>query len=415
MGQCAHSMRMFSDAVVDRVEVPQDKLNIVRKKRSNPLKWRGQFSPQLVEVLLDNYSSATDVILDPFVGSGTVLWEAAKRGNVVYGSEINPAAFMLSSLYSFVNVQPELRNAALSNVDMLLIEIFPPPLFARSQSTTDAIDLKVGLKRLLANVDDNIEARLVRALIILLDLYQPNLTVSKVLNTWRRIKDLISGLPSSETTVTVFHADARSIPKSNNSIDLVITSPPYINVFNYHQQYRASVEFLDFNPLEVAKSEIGSNRKNRGNRFLTVIQYCLDMAQCFAELQRLCKRDSRIIFVVGRRSAVRGVSFYNGEILADVILRSFEAGLVLRQERVFRNRFGQDIYEDILHFSLSGSKLTDEEQYLTSARSVANKVLMFALERSNDETSVGLRHAIANLPRINPSPLFARPNKGNLE
>ena len=397
-------MSIFSDAVVDTSEIDQDRLNIVNKNRSNPLKWRGQFSPQLVEVLLDIYSGATDVILDPFVGSGTVLWEAAKRGNTVYGSEINPAAYILSSLYTYINVPLNLRIAALSHIDMLLGDLFPPPLFSKSRLTKDPIELKASLNHLVTQVDNRIEAKLGRALIILLDLHQPDLSVNKIFNTWRRIKDLISGLPSSKTAVTVFHADARSIPMSNNSIDLVITSPPYINVFNYHQQYRASAEFLDCNPLEVAKSEIGSNRKNRGNRFLTVIQYCLDLAQCFAELHRLCKRDSRIIFVVGRLSTVRGISFYNGEILADVILRSFEASLVLRQERVFRNRFGQDIYEDILHFSFKGSKLPDEEQYLSTARTIAEKVLLFALRHSPDETALGLRHALANLPFICPSP-----------
>ena len=47
-------------------------------------------------------------------------------------------------------------------------------------------------------------------------------------------------------------------------------------MFNYHQKYRRSVEALDCNILAIARSEIGSNRQNRGNRFLTVIQYCLD-------------------------------------------------------------------------------------------------------------------------------------------
>lgn len=400
-------MSIFSDTVVDKDRISQTELNIANKNRSNPLKWKGQFSPQLVEVLLKNYSKIKDVILDPFAGSGTVLWEAAKRNNAVYGSEINPAAFILSNLYSFVNVPPKLRKKASTRIDVLLDDIFPFPLFAKSEfDKADADKLKRDLLRLLMCVDYPIEADLVHALVILLDLYQPNLSINKIFKTWRKIKDLVFGLPSSKSLVKAFHADARCIPLPNNSIDLVITSPPYINVINYHQQYRASAELMDWNLLEVAKSEIGSNRKNRGNRFLTVIQYCLDLAQCFAELQRVCSRDSRIIFVIGRLSTVRGIPFYNGEILSEVILRSFEASLDLRQERVFTNRFGRDIFEDILHFSFRGSEHIEEAQYLASARQVAENILASALDRSSGEANDGLKQALENLESVKPSPLL---------
>jgi hypothetical protein len=39
------------------------------------------------------------------------------------------------------------------------------------------------------------------------------------------------------------------------------------------------MEVLGFDILKVAASEIGSNRRNRGNRFITVIQYALDMEE----------------------------------------------------------------------------------------------------------------------------------------
>jgi len=49
------------------------------------------------------------------------------------------------------------------------------------------------------------------------------------------------------------------------------------------------MEALSWNVLKVAKSEIGSNRKHRSNRFLTVIQFCLDIAQTFNEMVRVLK------------------------------------------------------------------------------------------------------------------------------
>ena len=56
--------------------VSQRLLNIEEKNRSNLFAWRGQFSPQLIECLLEAYCPAEAVVLDPFVGSGTVLLEA---------------------------------------------------------------------------------------------------------------------------------------------------------------------------------------------------------------------------------------------------------------------------------------------------------------------------------------------------
>ena len=79
--------------------IAKEKLNITEKIRSNLFSWRGQFSPQLVEVILDAYCSPNSVILDPFVGSGTVLLEAGIFEFEAYGFEINPAACILSKTY----------------------------------------------------------------------------------------------------------------------------------------------------------------------------------------------------------------------------------------------------------------------------------------------------------------------------
>jgi hypothetical protein len=74
----------------DRDSIPQDKLDITQKSRASILPWRGQFSPELIEILLTYYSPDNSVILDPFVGSATTLFESARKGLVCYGSEINP-------------------------------------------------------------------------------------------------------------------------------------------------------------------------------------------------------------------------------------------------------------------------------------------------------------------------------------
>ncbi len=99
----------------------------------------------------------------------------------------------------------------------------------------------------------------------------------------------------SSRPVVIRQADARALPLESCSADLILTSPPYINVHNYHQKFRRSAEALDCDILAIARCEIGSNRRNRGNRFLTVIQYALDMTLALREMVRVAKADARLI------------------------------------------------------------------------------------------------------------------------
>ena len=80
--------------------IEQGLLDIEKKERCNLLAWNGQFSPQLVEVLLEAYAPTHATVLDVFAGSGTVLYECGRRALRGIGAEINPAAFYLASVYT---------------------------------------------------------------------------------------------------------------------------------------------------------------------------------------------------------------------------------------------------------------------------------------------------------------------------
>ncbi len=93
-----------------RAPLPASLLNIDDKLRSSLFSRRGQSSPQLVESLLSAYAEPEMTVLDPFMGSGTVLVEAARHGNPVYGSEVNPAAFTIARLFEFCSVSHSARK-----------------------------------------------------------------------------------------------------------------------------------------------------------------------------------------------------------------------------------------------------------------------------------------------------------------
>jgi hypothetical protein len=78
--------------------------------------------------------------------------------------------------------------------------------------------------------------------------------------------------------------------------------------------------------------------------------------------------------------------------------------LILRQERVFQNRFGQSIFEDILHFSLPAG--APGESFLESAREAAQDVLKAAYPVAPDKAKEGIKSALANIDKVRPSPIF---------
>ena len=413
---------IYSEVPVDRTAIPQDLLNVRRKARVNPMPWHGQFTPELVETLIDYYAASDATVLDPFVGSGTTLLEAGKRGLAVMGVDINPAAYLMSRLYQFVNVCPadridhlckaeERLSQAMGECEALLRIDQARDLRTSSQTPEFIV-------KLAAHTDDPNVQLLLQCLVSVAYSRASALQPEAIFQAWRKIKRLATHLPLSSQPVTAVHADARAVPLSGSEVDIVITSPPYINVFNYHQRSRAAMEVLSWNLLDIAQSELGANRKHRSNRFLTVIQYCIDMAQVLMELRRVSKREARLVFVVGRVSNVNRVPFFNGEILATLAMRCVGMTLVMRQERVFTNRFGKAIYEDILHFEVGDQ---DVREVTRKAREVARDVLVASQDYADHSTRQMISQALENLQLVEPSKLFdsrasirgndGRPNK----
>ncbi len=396
-----HDEPDFQGVPLDRATVPQALLNIDNKLRSNLFPWNGQFSPQLIEVLLRTYAKKHGLVLDPFAGSGTVLYEAGTLEMPVVGSEINPAASKMAQVYSLMNVPVAKRKMLANQLERNLLEYLPDeglPLFGNDEKAT-AKGPKESLIEVHAGIADETSRAMLEALIVLVDFYK-EVSTARVFEKWVKLKSRILTLPESATPIRLLNCDARSLPLRENEVDFVATSPPYINVFNYHQQYRRSVEALGWDLLAVARSEIGSNRKHRQNRLLTVVQYCLDMTDALRELQRVCKAGSRIIMIVGRESNVRKTRFFNGEITAALASRCIGFEVVSRQERLFMNRFGEQIYEDLLHFEVKKGRGLEEP------RAIGREVLVEARKRAPKESLADLEQALSLTEEVQVSPLY---------
>lgn len=403
----------FTRVPLDAHTIKPERLNLAARQRTNPFPWRGQFSPELIELLLSTYGPRRGTVLDPFVGVGTTLWEAARRGLDAIGTEINPAAATMAASVRFVPLCDSERRIALASARSRLADVVgnwsAGPLFS-SQAATGLTG--EGIKRALAEMILATPCDLERIALenTLLRAMESSTSDpgAHVYSSFKAYADAVMSLPSASSRIAFHHADARRIPTSASTIDLVLTSPPYINVFNYHQCGRVAMEALGWNLLSVARSEFGANRKHRGNRFLTVVQYALDMTQWLAEMRRVLAPAARMIVIIGRESTVRGISFKNGVLLA-ALAESCGYSLATRQERQFVTRYGELIVEDILHFRRGADPACDVQ---TAARCIAVSFLSTALQREPiGDVATDLRTAIAQAPAVRPSPIMqhARP------
>lgn len=371
--------------------INQEELDIINKKRSNLFSWNGQFSPQLIESILKAYGTNSKHVLDPFSGSGTTLIESASYGISVSGIELNPAAYYMSSVYKWCNVLIENRENLLKHIEEKL---------DGCGWNVDEIPKLTTKNKLLDNT--------ISLLMVIIDLYKNNFSREVVQEKWNNLKKTILELPYSDRNIQAILGDSRIINKVGEKPDLVITSPPYINVFNYHQAYRKSVEALGYNVLKIAKSEFGANRKFRSNRFNIVTQYCIDMAQHFFDLIRNTTDDCRLVYIVGRESKILKIPFCNSGLIVAIWVDVFGMEIENRQERKFKNRFGQIIYEDIL--VMKKNKYANElsiEEVICGAKEVARCAFLLALEDENAIGNIGLiENAIINIDKIIGSEVF---------
>ena len=132
--------------------------------------------------------------------------------------------------------------------------------------------------------------------------------------------------------------DARSLAFSNNSFDLIITSPPYINAIDYIRGHKLSSVWMGYSAKSLravrstnigAEISVSSNvtgelldifermaniDRLEGRYRNMIVRYLVDMSNVLTECRRVLKDSGEAIFVIGN-SAIRGVFINNSDAL----------------------------------------------------------------------------------------------------
>ena len=386
----------------------QERLDASTKKRANLFNWRGQFTPEFVEYILQTFAKKGDFVCDPFSGSGTVLFEASRLNLKVTGFEINPAAYAMSKFFCFCNYTVDERISYYkkfeSRINSYIENLNGEKVFVENDNYRIAyanlLNFSITLNENLSDKKDRI---FLLNMLFQSEKDKKSTLKSSLIKSLEYLKRGLIALPFSEQPVDAILQDARNICKNlKDKVDLIVTSPPYINVFNYHQNHRAIIEEFRFDILKVAESEFGSNRKNRGNRFKTVIQYCLDMELAIREFWASLKNGGKIVLILGRESNVRGVPFYNGKLIIEILQATQGFENIKTLERKFINKFGISIKEDIIVACKCNLPLDDNYH----GRHIALKHLEENLKNTVGEIQFDILDAIKDNNQVLPSPLF---------
>jgi 16S rRNA G966 N2-methylase RsmD len=390
-------------------ELLQERLDVTNKSRSNIFNWRGQFTPQFVDYLLEEFATDASAVVDPFCGSGTVLLEAASRNIAGFGIELNPAAYAMAKFSTLAVLAPrerlELAREVESHINSTARIFGDLPLWNESSDYREkAANLLEFARTLLDRSETKRQTLLSTLLLFEAESTRNGDLLPAIRRGHRKLTDQLINLPRLAVSPKIFLCDARLTAKVVPvECDFLLTSPPYINVFNYHQNHRAIVELLGFDILSVAKCEIGSNRKNRGNRFRTVVQYCLEMERSLLAFNQVLKNGGYAAMILGRESNVRGVAFKNGELVSRIATEGGMFSLESQHERSFTNRFGLNIVADILVFRKSATATASNV-----GRVIACDALREGLKAADKNIAADIANAIEDIDQIPESPIQDR-------
>ncbi len=318
----------------------------------------GKYVPQLVEVFLQRYGRPGRLVWDPFAGSGTTLVEANAFGASAAGCDISAFNCLLTRVKTAVyEREPLLADAARladagarapapGEVSPYLRSWFAPRALAELLAFRDALERTTypDLWRVVLSRASR-SARLARHF----DLDFPTEPVQgeyfchkhrrtcrpveeadKFLR--RYVRDAVTRVLAFDevrgsTQAAVLHGDARVLDPPGG-IELVVTSPPYPGLIDYHEQHVYAFELLGLERRDA--EEIG-----RG-----IAGYCDGVAEILGRARGALAPEGKVVVVVNDR---RGL--YEG-ILGAAGLRLEE-----RSVRHVNRRTGRrngEYFEDVL-------------------------------------------------------------------
>ena len=304
--------------------------------------YRACYKPQLPEYFIKKFCKTEAVIYDPFMGRGTTLIEAQLHGHRVIGNDINPLAKILTAprlnpptLEQIEARLQEIRLSTDAEIDTELLVFFHEDTLREiygwrtyfQQERFDAVDAwlqMVACSRLTGHSTGffsvfTLPPNLATSIVAQQKINEKRNQIPEYRNTKELILRKSKQLLRHSLTDCFWRNDAILLTESadstphiaDESVDLVVTSPPFLDTIDYMQDNWLRMWFCG---IEIEQGKIWQLK--------SLEDWGARMTDVLAELHRVLKHEGRIAFEVGE---VR-----NGTVFLEnaIVKASLDVGLV---------------------------------------------------------------------------------------
>ncbi|MBQ8763252.1 MAG: DNA adenine methylase [Clostridia bacterium] len=375
----------------------------------NSIPWYpAMFVPAIPKFLIASLTKPGDVVFDPFGGSGTTLVESLKLNRTPIYNDLNSFAVdmvqsMLASIKHFntssksFDLEVELKKLKEKNIDKTNIEKF----IKSSGINKDVLDwyhidtlteilsiinfIKLEQSDCLNNSINLIRKLAVTSILktassqpghftYVTDNCKPknkvyknaiNLYIEKLEQIFLSAEDFLIqfNLVNSNVDITellqktiVKNGDARNLDWiDDKSIDLIVTSPPYLCSQDYIKTMRLTNLFFPNEETfsNTVKDEIGPRAKRNGKSELIVPKFYQDLGLVFNHIKRILKQKGYFCLVMGQGKSKITANYDIILDLCEMIQHTYGFEKVFHQRRNIVNReipIGGVDKEDIIIF-----------------------------------------------------------------
>jgi len=288
--------------------------------------YRGKFHPQMIKGLINIMGlKPGDTILDPMMGSGTVMVEASLMGIRSIGIDASPFCRLMTQtkIDTLTMSLTRARNALNNYIEVF--EYFEKKAGKTGTETKPSYNQTSGgalsiMEEAAQYITKQTPHRLTKQQKETVDTYnflllayldsvgysersqrkppieQFKAILERYLFVAEKIQKVIAGMEKELAPSKVIEADARDIPLEDSTIDGIIFSPPYSFAIDYIQNDSFHLNFLGAEIGSLREKMIGLRGKTLSEKFEL---YKKDMEKVISECSRVLRQKKLCTIIVG--------------------------------------------------------------------------------------------------------------------